>query len=161
MPGLIGASMFSPRPARGYRFHSLQVEIMARSSNRSATAKKPTVLSNYRLYSVHLRRNSRRLQLKSWPVSIVDKYTWRAARTTFWPANPPQKWPYGLSARGCRRAARQVSPCGAAHAGAITRSRLTRQSAARAFRVPCERFPAGGRLPTSKNKLEEPHAKQI
>ena len=28
MPGLIGASMFSPRPARGYRFHSLQVEII-------------------------------------------------------------------------------------------------------------------------------------
>jgi hypothetical protein len=29
MPGLIGASIFSPRPARGYRFHSLQVEIIA------------------------------------------------------------------------------------------------------------------------------------
>src|SRR5450432_2647909 len=28
MPGEIGASMFSPRPARGYRFHSLQVEII-------------------------------------------------------------------------------------------------------------------------------------
>jgi hypothetical protein len=28
MPGLIGASMFSPRAARGYRFHSLQVEII-------------------------------------------------------------------------------------------------------------------------------------
>jgi hypothetical protein len=28
MPGLIGASIFSPRPARGYRFHSLQVEII-------------------------------------------------------------------------------------------------------------------------------------
>src|SRR5882724_7275364 len=28
MPGEIGASMFSPRAARGYRFHSLQVEIM-------------------------------------------------------------------------------------------------------------------------------------
>jgi hypothetical protein len=31
MPGLIGASMFSPRPGRGYRFHSLQVEIIASS----------------------------------------------------------------------------------------------------------------------------------
>src|SRR6476660_5957528 len=31
MPGLIGASMFSPRPGRGYRFHSLQVEIIAPS----------------------------------------------------------------------------------------------------------------------------------
>ena len=30
--GVIGASMFSPRPARGYRFHSLQVEIIAVSS---------------------------------------------------------------------------------------------------------------------------------
>src|ERR1700739_870416 len=29
IPGLIGASMFSPRCARGYRFHSLQVEITA------------------------------------------------------------------------------------------------------------------------------------
>jgi hypothetical protein len=29
---VIGASMFSPRPARGYRFHSLQVEIIAVSS---------------------------------------------------------------------------------------------------------------------------------
>src|SRR5581483_4250829 len=29
MPGEIGASMFSPRPARGYRFHSLQVVIIA------------------------------------------------------------------------------------------------------------------------------------
>ncbi len=28
MPGVIGASIFSPRPARGYRFHSLQVEII-------------------------------------------------------------------------------------------------------------------------------------
>src|ERR1700684_3386040 len=28
IPGLIGASIFSPRPARGYRFHSLQVEII-------------------------------------------------------------------------------------------------------------------------------------
>src|SRR3954466_14829174 len=31
-PGVIGASIFSPRPARGYRFHSLQVEIIAASS---------------------------------------------------------------------------------------------------------------------------------
>src|SRR5215213_4467159 len=31
MPGEIGASMFSPRPGRGYRFHSLQVEIIART----------------------------------------------------------------------------------------------------------------------------------
>src|SRR6185436_1663439 len=29
IPGVIGASMFSPRPGRGYRFHSLQVEIIA------------------------------------------------------------------------------------------------------------------------------------
>src|SRR5258707_13323578 len=29
MPGVIGASIFSPRPARGYRFHSLQVEIIS------------------------------------------------------------------------------------------------------------------------------------
>jgi hypothetical protein len=29
IPGLIGASIFSPRSARGYRFHSLQVEIIA------------------------------------------------------------------------------------------------------------------------------------
>src|SRR5580704_19772051 len=28
IPGLIGASIFSPRAARGYRFHSLQVEII-------------------------------------------------------------------------------------------------------------------------------------
>jgi hypothetical protein len=28
MPGVIGASIFSPRPGRGYRFHSLQVEII-------------------------------------------------------------------------------------------------------------------------------------
>src|ERR1700731_2439368 len=28
MPGVIGASIFSPRPARGYRFHSLQVQII-------------------------------------------------------------------------------------------------------------------------------------
>ena len=28
IPGVIGASIFSPRPARGYRFHSLHVEIM-------------------------------------------------------------------------------------------------------------------------------------
>src|SRR5271168_5404807 len=28
MPGEIGASRFSPRPMRGYRFHSLQVEII-------------------------------------------------------------------------------------------------------------------------------------
>jgi hypothetical protein len=28
MPGEIGASIFSPRPARGYRFQSLQVEII-------------------------------------------------------------------------------------------------------------------------------------
>ena len=28
-PGVIGASMFPPRPARGYRFHSLHVEIIA------------------------------------------------------------------------------------------------------------------------------------
>src|SRR5436853_7824384 len=33
MPGLIGASMFSPRPARGYRFHSLHVEIIAPPRN--------------------------------------------------------------------------------------------------------------------------------
>src|ERR1700722_17359990 len=32
MPGLIGATIFSPRPGRGYRFHSLQVEIMSRLS---------------------------------------------------------------------------------------------------------------------------------
>jgi len=31
--GEIGASMFSPRPARGYRFHSLQVEIIAGPRN--------------------------------------------------------------------------------------------------------------------------------
>src|SRR5580704_15016146 len=29
MPGEIGASRFSPRPGFGYRFHSLQVEIIA------------------------------------------------------------------------------------------------------------------------------------
>src|SRR5277367_3314123 len=28
IPGQIGATMLSPRPGRGYRFHSLQVEIM-------------------------------------------------------------------------------------------------------------------------------------
>src|SRR6185295_12480958 len=28
MPGLIGASIFSPLPARGYRFHSLHFEII-------------------------------------------------------------------------------------------------------------------------------------
>src|SRR5437763_10952016 len=28
MPGAIGASRLSPRPGRGYRFHSLQVEII-------------------------------------------------------------------------------------------------------------------------------------
>jgi hypothetical protein len=28
---VIGASMFSPRPGRGYRFHSLQVEIIVQS----------------------------------------------------------------------------------------------------------------------------------
>src|SRR6266404_5579348 len=28
MPGVIGASIFSPRPARGYRFQSLHVEII-------------------------------------------------------------------------------------------------------------------------------------
>src|SRR5258708_226067 len=28
MPGVIGASILSPRPARGERFHSLQVEII-------------------------------------------------------------------------------------------------------------------------------------
>src|ERR1700730_9833425 len=33
-PGVIGASMLSPRPARGYRFHSLQVEIIAETSQR-------------------------------------------------------------------------------------------------------------------------------
>jgi hypothetical protein len=32
MPGVIGASILSPRPARGYRFHSLQVEIIAAPS---------------------------------------------------------------------------------------------------------------------------------
>jgi hypothetical protein len=32
MPGVIGASIFSPRPARGYRFHSLQVEIIVVAS---------------------------------------------------------------------------------------------------------------------------------
>src|ERR1700722_18131231 len=31
-PGLIGATIFSPRPGRGYRFHSLQVEIIMLSS---------------------------------------------------------------------------------------------------------------------------------
>src|SRR4051794_27214696 len=31
MPGLIGASIFSPRPARGYRFHSLHFEIILKS----------------------------------------------------------------------------------------------------------------------------------
>src|SRR5215510_6261048 len=28
MPGVIGASIFSPRPGRGYRFHSLHFEII-------------------------------------------------------------------------------------------------------------------------------------
>src|ERR1700712_446709 len=31
-PGVIGASMFPPRPGRGYRFHSLQVEIIVKPS---------------------------------------------------------------------------------------------------------------------------------
>src|SRR5947209_1694366 len=29
MPGVIGASIFSPLPARGYRFHSLHFEIIS------------------------------------------------------------------------------------------------------------------------------------
>src|SRR5437764_10802135 len=29
IPGVIGASIFSPRPGRGYRFHSLHFEIIA------------------------------------------------------------------------------------------------------------------------------------
>src|SRR5258708_7942287 len=33
-PGVIGATMFSPRPGRGYRFHSLQVEIIKVPSQR-------------------------------------------------------------------------------------------------------------------------------
>src|ERR1700757_3456300 len=35
MPGEIGASRFSPRPGLGYRFHSLQVEIIAFPSRRA------------------------------------------------------------------------------------------------------------------------------
>jgi hypothetical protein len=38
MPGEIGASIFSPRPARGYRFHSLQVVIIAFPSAASLAA---------------------------------------------------------------------------------------------------------------------------
>ncbi|MDP1582730.1 MAG: hypothetical protein Q8M18_04795 [Bradyrhizobium sp.] len=38
MPGLIGASIFSPRPARGYRFHSLQVEIICAPSSSGKVA---------------------------------------------------------------------------------------------------------------------------
>src|ERR1700677_1511052 len=37
MPGLIGASIFSPRPARGYRFQSLQVEIIVVPSKADIT----------------------------------------------------------------------------------------------------------------------------
>src|SRR5579863_1146647 len=37
MPGVIGASRFSPRLARGYRFHSLQVEIMTAAPSRHST----------------------------------------------------------------------------------------------------------------------------
>src|SRR5271163_4214665 len=54
MPGLIGATMFSPRPARGYRFHSLQVEIIF------VLPQLPTSLSfssNHRARKRHLSRN--------------------------------------------------------------------------------------------------------
>jgi len=36
---MIGASIFSPRPGRGYRFHSLQVEIIAIPSRLSKPPK--------------------------------------------------------------------------------------------------------------------------
>src|SRR5471032_3667086 len=38
IPGLIGASIFSPRPARGYRFHSLKVEILVTPSRPQSAA---------------------------------------------------------------------------------------------------------------------------
>ena len=52
--GVIGASMFSPRPARGYRFHSLQVEIIAASSQ---LRKLQPFSSNHSVRGQHFRWN--------------------------------------------------------------------------------------------------------
>src|SRR3954451_16024785 len=48
MPGVTGASMLSSRPARGYRFHSLQVEIiviLSRNSRQQSVDGNPAAAS--------------------------------------------------------------------------------------------------------------------
>src|SRR5258706_13295741 len=88
MPGVIGASIFSPRPARGYRFHSLQVEIII----VLLRPRKAQSFSEIRLRRRSiLYRNLNVLLQKSF-LSLLSESTYRelAGRSPTRQANPPQ-----------------------------------------------------------------------
>src|ERR1700690_3349547 len=80
MPGVIGASIFSPRPARGYRFHSLQVEIILVPSRRR---KPQSFVSNFRPGSVCFCCDPNYLLQKSVPeIRPVIKISWISPEVT-------------------------------------------------------------------------------
>src|SRR5258708_12731219 len=69
MPGVIGASIFSPRPARGYRFHSLQVEIILTPRK----LQRPQSFSlNFRFGGGSLCRNLNVLPRNSFPEFVTE-----------------------------------------------------------------------------------------
>src|SRR5438477_4772511 len=96
MPGVIGASIFSPRPARGYRFHSLQVEIIAYPSRRHWPQKNEL---NYRSAA----------PIRSCSERLTEKMLKRP-----WPNNHIVPTPEGLPAWGPihRKLWRIVTDCG-------------------------------------------------
>src|SRR6266436_7615732 len=87
MPGVIGASIFSPRPARGYRFHSLQVEIII----VLLRPRKAQSFSKIRPGGVDLCRDLNVLLQKSF-LSLLSESTYRelAGRSPTRQPNPRQ-----------------------------------------------------------------------
>src|ERR1700676_579166 len=69
MPGVIGASILPPRPARGYRFHSLQVEIIVGSLSAS---KPQSFSSNFQSGRAYLCCNPNNLLQKKFRKSTHD-----------------------------------------------------------------------------------------
>src|SRR6266851_3030118 len=69
MPGVIGASIFSPRPARGYRFHSLQVEIIlapSRLRKPQTFSSNHTVRQRYLYCNLNILLQNQLAEINTW-----------------------------------------------------------------------------------------------
>src|SRR5436305_14902961 len=137
MPGLTGASIFSPRPARGYGFHSLQVEIIVIPS-RHASRNQSMKLFSQKLIFVAIRVSYHEIG------SVTSRKTSRAGRSAT-----------QLTGQSTVIMA-TVEVQSFSGSASITRSRPARPLATRA----CGRWEPGGRSRRHKKHWEVNHAKQ-